>query len=160
GTQRRNPAFSTMLIAADRCPAANATLEYMRCIAAAMRVRAMTRENPTATLSDTDAEMYIALIESQFGAEWLGMPGDHPLRVLWRRHDISSTQELLTLGSSIRTMLAIAPMWTSRQIKLAKKENHNQSKGAFFEIIGLSAFASAGHKVTPAPDSNPGYDAL
>lgn len=118
------------------------------------------RISPIPTLSDEDALNAFATLNKLFGPEWLKSPGDHPLRVLWRRHDVISTMELLTLGHSASIMLPIAPRWTQRQVSLSKSFNQNQQKGALFEIIALAAFARAGHGVTPAPDSQPGYDGL
>ena len=125
-----------------------------------VRERFALRKNPISTLSDTEAFLYFLQLDLKFGTEWLNGPGEHPLRRLWRRNDAIASMELLTLGKSINTMLPIASKWTERQIELAKSDNYNQSKGAVFEIVGLAAFVSAGHEVTPAVESNPGYDGV
>src|SRR6185312_5901050 len=114
------------------------------------------RKNPVATLDDAEANTYIKLVEKSFGATWLGLPEDDSLRTLWRRDDEVATMELLNLGWAIQQMLRVSRRWTRRQIDNIKTGNDSQRRGAIFEIISLAAFAFK-NKVTPAPDSNPGF---
>lgn len=97
-------------------------------------------------------------IARHFGIEWLAAEGLNPLQILWKRQDALSTNELLNFGDAVQGFEAVDCDWLKRQVEKIKSGDDGNRSGAIFELLGLNIYLSAGAKVIPALDSNPGYD--
>ncbi len=77
-----------------------------------------------------------------FGEDWLNSDFNHPLQKLWKRRDILSSVELLTLGSSIIKIRSIDSRHVLENINVIKMSDRNGKcgaingrRGAIFETI-------------------------
>lgn len=119
----------------------------------------MKRQNGL-TISDEELESYMTVLKVCFGLKWLEEIGDNPLQILWKRLDILATNELYTLAYSIDTLNKIDASWIKDQVKIAKGRDENNSRGAIFEIIGLSMMHNPNHPVSPARLNQAGFDGI
>ncbi len=116
------------------------------------------RQNPIHEVPSNKLNEMLAILVSEFGEEWLNTGNSNPVQQLWQRQDWLSTCELLLLGNSLKILKPVAPNWVSEQVKLIKKEDRNNRRGALFELLALSLFDGEGVSIKPAANSNPGYD--
>ncbi len=119
----------------------------------AHRQNAITEEDPTRL-----NEM-LGAIARHFGGNSLNRLGSNPVQILWARPDFMATNELLSLGDAILALEKVDSGWVKRLEVAAIKENDEGNRsGAIFELIALNMYRSAGHRVFPAKEDNPGYD--
>jgi hypothetical protein len=108
---------------------------------------------------ESDQNDCIGAIEPHFGS-WLSATGGHPLQKLWRRSDSLSSGELVLFGDALRKIEPIAPDWLHRQIAKVKSDDENNRRGAVAEILCAAMFCTGHQTVTPAKESQPGYDLM
>gem|GEM_PF-5763739 len=120
----------------------------------------LKRQNPIEQ-DVTDEEVYKILdkVSESFGPDWIQCKGDHPLQRLWKRKDWLSTIELYTLGKALDRLQSAYPAWVHHQVELAKSDDLNARKGAFFELIGVSMLSTTdGTCAVPTLPDAPGID--
>lgn len=112
-------------------------------------------------IPQVEIDQALCEIERIFTITWLtDTTENHNLRKLWQRRDVLSTLELYSFGHALIVMNQVDARWVNGQIKQIMSKNENNRVGAFFEIILLSYLAqSSSYKLTPAPGSQPGFDA-
>jgi hypothetical protein len=93
-----------------------------------------------------------------FGIDWLTGSNDYPIQRLWQRPDALATNELYTLACSVQAFRDLAPDWLEHQRQSIVGADQNNSRGALFELIGLSLFCGESQTVVPAVRSQAGYD--
>jgi hypothetical protein len=95
-----------------------------------------------------------------FDLSWLETDGTNPLQILWKNRDALATNELLNFGDAVENFEAVDAGWLERQVTAIKTGDDGNRAGAIFELLGLNLFLSAGNKVVPSSNSNPGYDGV
>lgn len=100
----------------------------------------------------------IQAVEAIFHENWLSQEDGHPLQELWRRPDGLASCELVLFGECLSQISSIAPEWLKRQVTQIKLGDPNNRRGAFAEIFCVRMFADGKQIVTPAKESQPGYD--
>jgi hypothetical protein len=94
------------------------------------------------------------------GLDWLKADGANPLQILWKSRDALATNELLNFGDAIANFESVDSGWLEGQVSAIKTGDDGNRAGAIFELLGLNLFLSAGNKVVPSSNSNPGYDGV
>lgn len=117
----------------------------------------MARRHSTGE-SNEEIDRLMQIIEHHYGSTWLKGNSSHPICLLWQRFDEMATHELMFLATAIDVMLPIDQKWTEEQIRLSKSEQQNNSRGALFELMALSAFHSEDHPIKPAALNQAGFD--
>lgn len=105
---------------------------------------------------DNSFKRFIDLINE----EWLNKNNYHPLRALWKRSDILSSNEIFSLGTAIDELSTIDSNWLRNQAKLMKSAERNNYLGAFAEVFSIYLLNGVNHNTVPAKANQPGYDAL
>jgi hypothetical protein len=95
-----------------------------------------------------------------FGLDWLKAVGPNPLQILWKSRDALATNELLNFGDAVENFERVDAGWLEGQVSTIKRGDEGNRAGAVFELLGLNLFLSAGNKVVPSSNSNPGYDGV
>nr|WP_315171321.1 hypothetical protein [uncultured Flavobacterium sp.] len=117
----------------------------------------MARRHSTGETPE-EIDRLMQIIELNYGGEWLKTNNLHPISQLWSRADEMATHELMFLATAIDTLQAIDERWTKEQIKISKSQQVNNSRGAIFELMALSAMHSEKHPVSPAELNQAGFD--
>jgi hypothetical protein len=114
----------------------------------------------TTGLGGDPAELNAKLdaIVRYFDLDWLTAGGTNPLQLLWNSRDALATNELLNFGDAVANFESIDANWLRGQVSVVKTGDEGTRAGAIFELLGLNFYLSAGHKVVPLGNSNPGYD--
>ena len=116
----------------------------------------------TAGLGGDHSELNAKLdaIARHFDLGWLIADGANPLQLLWRSRDAIATNELLNFGDAVENFESVDPNWLRGRVSAVKTGDEGNRAGAIFELLGLNFYLSAGHKVVPSANSNPGYDGV
>jgi hypothetical protein len=114
----------------------------------------------TADLSGDRNELNAKLdaIVRNFDLAWLTAGGTNPLQLLWNSRDALATNELLNFGDAVANFESVDANWLRGRVSVVKTGDEGNRAGAIFELLGLNFYLSAGHKVLPSGNSNPGYD--
>jgi hypothetical protein len=115
---------------------------------------------PIPGISEEELEKAFKAFLDAFTEEWLTKNNYHPLRALWKRGDVLSSNEILSLGNAINEVSKIDSIWLRNQIKLMKSAERNNYLGAFAEVISIDLLNGKNHPTVPAKSNQPGYDAL
>jgi hypothetical protein len=116
----------------------------------------------TAGLGTDQAELNEKLdaLARYFGLDWLKAAGTNPLKILWKSRDALATNELLNFGDAVKNFESVDSGWLAGQVSAIKTGDEGNRAGAIFELLGLNLFLSAGNKVIPSSNSNPGFDGV
>lgn len=111
-------------------------------------------------MSVEELDSYFEILANSFNEEWLERKGDNPIQHLWQRNEELSTNELYTLATAIKKLMAINPAWTNDQLKKARNFDKNNRMGAICELLTLNLLHSEKYPVIPAKRNQAGYDAI
>jgi len=119
----------------------------------------MARRHSTGETPE-EIDRLMNILVTNYGEDWLRSKTAHPISQLWNNQDEMATHELMFLAIAIDTLEKIDATWTKEQIKLSKSEQSNNSRGAIFELMTLSAMHSPMHPVKPAELNQAGFDGI
>ena len=101
------------------------------------------------------------VIADLFDVAWLKSGAEHELQKLWKRTDWIAFTELLIFGDCLENCRQINEDRTKYFVeKIKKSKDHNERKGAIYEIIIAGAYYNEGNSEVefPTNPSNRGYD--
>jgi hypothetical protein len=112
-------------------------------------------------LNEAQLETALSALVNAVSEDWLNKGDDkHPLRALWRRSDVLSTNELYAIGLAIHEVGKRDPSWMKEQVKLLRSSEKNNYLGASAEILTAFMLHAENHPVTPAKLNQAGFDAI
>lgn len=98
---------------------------------------------------------------NSFTESWLNSNEGHEIQTLWQRNDMVASNELITLGESIKKLREINPNWINGQIRLIKNNEPNIRRGPIYEIILAAALHGVnGQTVDLLPLHTETYDLI
>ena len=98
-------------------------------------------------------------IVKYFGKEWLESTGDHPLKLLWKRHDALSSLELSIFGDCIVQSEKLDEYRTTVFVEKIKDSDPKGIRGNVYEVIAGTAFQNPEHHTVEfAPLGQEAYD--
>lgn len=109
-------------------------------------------------LDDPLTTEYIKAVENAFDQRWLKKNNNHPLQILWNRQDALATNELYALGKAIYNLTKNHSEWLKTTVKSVKNANAQNAGGYITEILICGSINGINGKVTPAQNSQSGYD--
>lgn len=113
-------------------------------------------------LGDADvAKAAIEAVERLFNKHWLeAAEGKHRLQMLWKRLDGLATSELYCLGRAIVLLSGSNSEWLAKTAKTIRGDTSGNNPGRITEILTCAFLSVPGGTLTPAPDAQPGFDAV
>jgi hypothetical protein len=112
-------------------------------------------------ISNEEFSIILSAVEESFSTNWLTKETNNPIQKLWNRKDILSSNELYSLGCSLKTINKLNPNWLKQQVKIIKGTDENNRNGALFEIFALNILHNELlHPISPARKNQSGYDAI